>query len=99
MSRPPRFSDIQKIAYDIATRTLERPGTAGLAAALVTEAADAFFAHVCDSVGNLRQKAAAVACGPGCASCCHQVVGLTVAEGTRLTTLVEWLAMSPELQA
>lgn len=83
--KTPQYSDIKAEAYGIAAGILAQGGSRASAASAVTDAADAFLQHISTVLVNLGPKLAMIACGPGCTTCCLHVVGLTVAEGERLT--------------
>lgn len=78
-AQPLRYSDIQAQARDIATAALKRGDSPAQAARAVIDAAEAFLAHVIEAIG-LQPQMAAIQCGAGCYTCCHQMVGVTAAE-------------------
>jgi Fe-S-cluster containining protein len=87
---PPRFSHIERRARDAAAKALAQSPAAAARAAIAE--ADAFLAEIADAVG-LHDRLASLACDKGCASCCHQMVGVTSAE---LALLAEAVATLPD---
>lgn len=70
------FSEVEHRARDAALTALPK-GLAEAARAAITTA-DNFLAQA--SAVGLGPSLAQLACGAGCASCCHQMVGVTLAE-------------------
>lgn len=76
---PLRFSDVQVKARTVAARMLERRQGLAETAQAVIAVADRFLAHAAKAVG-LTPQLQGLACTAGCSWCCHQMVGITVAE-------------------
>lgn len=82
------YSAIETYARDDATRALPN-GPAATARAAIA-AAEEFLAGAAQL--GLDEALAKLACGSGCASCCHQMVGVTLAE---LALIKESIAALP----
>ncbi|MBC7907807.1 MAG: YkgJ family cysteine cluster protein [Rhodospirillaceae bacterium] len=79
MSAAPRYSDGEAAARDAAAAELTAGNAPAAAARAAIAAADAFLTKIVTVVG-LQPQLDAIQCGAGCYSCCHQMVGVTVAE-------------------
>lgn len=90
MAQPPRYSDIQAQARDVAAAALKRGASPAQAAREAIAAAEAFLARVVATVG-LHEQMDAIQCGAGCYQCCHQMVGVTGAELALVREAVESL--------
>lgn len=71
------FSEVEARARDAALAALPDAGPAAAARAAITTA-DNFLAQA--SAVGLASSLAQLACAAACTSCCHQMVGVTVAE-------------------
>lgn len=90
MSQPLRYSDIQARARDAAAAVLKQGGDPARAARAAIDAAETFLAAVIDAIG-LQPQMDSIQCGPGCYQCCHQMVGITMAELDLVRRAVEAL--------
>lgn len=82
----PKFSDVEARARD-AARAAKNPAEAARAA---IKAADIFLREITGRL-ELGPALAGLACGKGCAHCCHQMVGITLPEAALLAQAVEAL--------
>lgn len=80
------YSAIEKRAREAAAAALAAGQGEAAAARAAIAAAEDFLATI--AVLGLDQALAKLACGPGCASCCHQMVGVTKAELAAITEAV-----------
>ena len=91
MSGPPGYTEARAEAASAARAALSLGrDQAGMARAAIA-ATESFFEHVRQSLG-LDGHLARMACKPGCAWCCYQLVGVTTAE---LALLVEAIGQMP----
>ncbi|MDO8608735.1 MAG: YkgJ family cysteine cluster protein [Phaeospirillum sp.] len=96
MATAPGFSDARRAAHAAATAALARgEGLAGATRAVVA-ATDAIFDQARIAL-DLDPMLARMACAAGCSWCCHQIVGVTMAELALLTETIA--AMPPDRQA
>lgn len=93
MSQPLRYSDIQVRARDAAAAILNGGGDPAQAARAAIDAAEAFLAIAVDAIG-LQPQMDSIQCGPGCYQCCHQMVGITIAELDLVRSAVDALPES-----
>ncbi|HTH18171.1 MAG TPA: YkgJ family cysteine cluster protein [Magnetospirillum sp.] len=87
---PPRYSDVETQARQAAIAALKAGGSPADAARAAIDAAEAFLPMVIAAVG-LQEQMAAIQCGAGCYQCCHQLVGVTVAELELVKSAVDTL--------
>lgn len=92
---PPRYSDVQAAARAAAVRALQEGNGPAAAARAAIGAAESLLPRIVELVG-LQPQMAAIQCGAGCYHCCHQMVGVTVAELTLARDAVDALP-EPEL--
>lgn len=91
-ARPPRYSDGETAARTAADASLKAGLGPAAAAQAAIDAATAFQARIVAAIG-LEPQIASIQCGAGCSSCCHQMVGVTVAE---LALVKDAIAALPE---
>lgn len=91
---PPRYSDVEAAARLAASAALTAGAGIAAAAQAATAVADGFLVKVVAQVG-LAPQMASIQCGAGCFHCCHQMVGVTVAE---LAWLQDAIAALPTAQ-
>jgi Fe-S-cluster containining protein len=90
--QPPRYSDGEAAARTAAIAALKAGlGPAGAARAAI-DVASSFLAEVVERI-NLAPQMSTLQCGPGCSFCCHQMVGVTIAE---LALVKEAIAALPD---
>ncbi|MBC7951911.1 MAG: YkgJ family cysteine cluster protein [Rhodospirillaceae bacterium] len=92
MSAPPRYSDGEAAARNAAAAELKAGNGPAAAARAAIAAADAFLARIVTVVG-LQPQLESIQCGAGCFTCCHQMVGVTMAE---LALVKDFIATLPE---
>lgn len=89
------YSTIEKRAREAAAAALAAGRGEAVAARAAIAAAEDFLATI--AVLGLGDALAKLACGSGCASCCHQMVGVTRAELAVIKDAVA--ALPPAVQA
>lgn len=90
----PGYSDAKRAAQAAAAEALARGDGQAKAAMAAIATTDDFFQSVRKPL-NLDPILARIACSAGCSWCCHQIVGITMAE---LALLAEAIAAMPPKQ-
>lgn len=95
MTVPPKklgYGDVQAAARDAASAALRTDGAPVAAAKAAIKTAETLLKTAVAQVG-LGPEMAKIQCGAGCSHCCHQMVGVTLAE---LALLREAVGALPE---
>lgn len=87
-----KYSDVQRRSSQAATAALAGTGRPADAARAAIAEAEACLAEIIAKTPSLADKVARLACGAGCSTCCHQMVGVTLAE---LALVAEAVAALP----
>lgn len=96
MAGPPSYSDVRRAAQSAAQSAFARGQGQAEAVKAVIAATESLFDTIRDAL-KLDALLAGIACRAGCSWCCHQIVGITLAELSLLAEAVA--ALPPERQA